>query len=275
MLLPRTAVLPVLLLGVLEAACGPTAGPALTARVSDEWHRTYELGPGGEVDISNSRGAIEVQGTDEANVVVDATRTVTGATDAMAREALPRVILKEAVGPGKVAIVTQGLSGIVVGIDVEVNYRARIPRTANVRLRTRNGAVTVTGFSGNVVVNTTNGPITATGLSGAVELRNTNGVSRVGLASFGSALVDLRATNGPISLTLPASSNATLLATATNGKIDTSGIPFEPIGEQRPRRVRGRLNAGGTPIEINTTNGSITVAAPGARPPEPGPERAR
>jgi hypothetical protein len=32
------------------------------------------------------------------------------------------------------------------------------------------------------------------------------------------------------------------------------------MGEQSRRRVRGRINGGGTPVELTTTNGSIHVA---------------
>jgi hypothetical protein len=69
--------------------------------------------------------------------------------------------------------------------------------------------------------------------------------------------------NGPVQLTLPPTANATLLATATSGRVDIAGLRFDATGEQQPRRVRRRINGGGTPIEIVTVNESIRVAAPG------------
>ena len=59
--------------------------------------------------------------------------------------------------------------------------------------------------------------------------------------------------------TLPPGANANLLASATNGRVEIEGLTMEPMGEQTPRRVRGRLGSGGTPIEITATNGNITV----------------
>jgi hypothetical protein len=45
----------------------------------------------------------------------------------------------------------------------------------------------------------------------------------------------------------------------TNGKIDGSALELEPLGEQTSRRIRGRLNAGGAPIELVATNGNILI----------------
>ena len=72
--------------------------------------------------------------------------------------------------------------------------------------------------------------------------------------------MDLRATNGSVVLKLPSDANASLEANCTNGTIDVNDFALEPFGEQTRRRVRGRLNAGGTPIEITTINGDIHVA---------------
>ena len=36
---------------------------------------------------------------------------------------------------------------------------------------------------------------------------------------------------------------------------------FEPMGEQSKRRVRGRMNGGGTPIEVATVNGRVMISS--------------
>ena len=73
-------------------------------------------------------------------------------------------------------------------------------------------------------------------------------------------MIELRTVNGELKLTLPGNANANLSASVTNGVIDTSGLALDLMGEQTRRRVRGRLNGGGTPIELATTNGPIRVA---------------
>jgi DUF4097 and DUF4098 domain-containing protein YvlB len=86
-----------------------------------------------------------------------------------------------------------------------------------------------------------------------------NGNASVELIGLGPDLVDARTTNGDVELVLPAETNANLQASVTNGRIDVQDVNFEPMGEQRQRRIRGRLNAGGTPIELVTVNGKIVV----------------
>ena len=74
----------------LGAAATASLG-GLTARASDEWTRTYPLAADGEVQITNANGSIEVEGVDGAMVDVRAERIARGATDAAARELLPRI----------------------------------------------------------------------------------------------------------------------------------------------------------------------------------------
>ena len=236
----------------------------LTGRATDEWTRSYPLPANGEVQITNTNGKVEIEGVDGVTVDVRAERVARAATEAAARELLPRISIKEDIRPDRVALETERLSGILIGVSVEVRYQVRVPKTALVRVRTTNGAITVIALSGRVVASTTNGVITGTDLRGDVEARATNGRVAIDLASLGSDLVDLRTTNGSVQLTLPDTAKATLSATCTNGAIDVSGLKLDLMGEQSRRRVRGRLNGGGTPVELTTTNGAIHVRLRGA-----------
>lgn len=245
-------------LAVLSACTGSLGG--LTARAGDEWTRTYPLAADGEVQITNGNGSIEVEGVEGAMVDVRAERIARAATDAAARELLPRINIKEDVKPNRIAIETERLTGIVIGVAFEVRYHVRVPTAALVRLRTTNGAITVAELAGRLVVTTVNGAITGRNLNGGVEARAVNGAVTVEIRSLGDELIELRTVNGELKLTLPGNARANLSANVTNGVIDTSGLTLDLMGEQTRRRVRGRLNGGGTPIELTTTNGPIRVA---------------
>jgi DUF4097 and DUF4098 domain-containing protein YvlB len=147
----------------------------------------------------------------------------------------------------------------VIGVEVAVNYRLTVPAAAEVRARSANGEVRVTDLSGRVVISSANGQVTGRNLSGGVDARSVNGNVTLDLASFGRDPVQVRAVNGSVELSLPASADANIAATYTNGKIDTGDLRIEPLGEQTRRRLLGRLNAGGPPIEINAVNGNITL----------------
>ena len=258
----RHARVAVVFASVALTACTGSLG-GLTARASDDWTRTYPLAANGEVQITNGNGSIDVEGVEgigEAMVDIRAERIARGATDAAARELLPRITIKEDIKPNRVAIETERLTGIVIGVSVEVKYHVRVPNTALVRLRTTNGEITVSAISGRLVAATTNGAIIGRNLNGGVEARAVNGSVTMDVRSLGAELIELRTVNGAVELTLPASGKANLSASVTNGVIDTSGFALDLMGEQTRRRVRGRLNGGGTSIELSTTNGPIRVA---------------
>jgi hypothetical protein len=245
---------------VATVGCRASLGE-LAARATDEWTRTYPLDPKGEVQITNTNGSIEFEGVEGSMVEVRAERVARAATDAGARELLPRIGIKEDVKPDRVSIETERLGGIMIGVSFEVQYHVRVPKWALVRGRTVNGAMAIQGIDGRVVANSVNGAITGRELAGGVEANTVNGGIEIAMRSVGEALIDLRTVNGAVRLTLPGDAKANLSASCRNGEIDVAGLTLDLMGEQSRRRVRGRMNGGGTPIELNTVNGKIEVSA--------------
>ncbi len=255
----RTSALAVLLLSVAGLAGCRLGGGELTGRGSDEWSRHYTLQDGGEFQIVGAVGTIDVQGSEASAIEVKAERIVRSSSDAVAQDAVARIRITEDVTPDKIMLRNDGLGGIVVGVDITVNFHVTVPRATRLRLRTAGGDIIVANVNGTVVASTTNGSITGTSLGGGVEARSINGGVTVDLAGVGQDPVELHATNGSIALTLPATANANVEASCTNGQIDIAEVPLQVTGEQSARKTRGRLNAGGAPIDLTTTNGNIKV----------------
>jgi hypothetical protein len=248
-------------LGVAGSACDLSFA-GLTGRATDEWTRSYQLATGGEVRIANVNGAVDVEGVDGSTVDVSAERIARATTDRGARELLSRIEIREDVRPDRVSIETGRPNGILLGASIEVRYHVRAPKSAKIDLTNTNGRITINDVTGSVVAHTTNGGIRGKALTGGVDARVTNGGVVIDLASVSNARVSLRSTNGGVSLTLPSAAKADLSASCTNGAIRISGLTLE-MSEQSRRRVEGRLNGGGTPIELHTTNGGVRVSARG------------
>jgi hypothetical protein len=248
------------LLSLALAACNASVG-SLTGRATDEWTRSYPLEASGEMQITNTNGRIEIEGVDGSMVEVRAERIARATTDALARELLPRIEISERATPTLVQIETKRLSGIIIGASVEVRYHVRVPKTALVRARTANGMMAAESLRGRLVANTVNGSISGRELSGGVEARAVNGPVEIEMGAVGEDPIDLRTTNGTIQLKLPQNAKVNLSASCVNGVIDMSALTLDLMGEQSRRRVRGRMNGGGTPIELNTVNGKIVVSA--------------
>jgi DUF4097 and DUF4098 domain-containing protein YvlB len=81
------------------------------------------------------------------------------------------------------------------------------------------------------------------------------------MASVGGGKIALRTTNGGLTLTLPETAKADISASCTNGGISAGSLEKLEITESSRRRLEGRLNGGGTPIELRTTNGGIRLRA--------------
>ena len=245
-------------LGLLLAGCDLSLGH-LTARATDEWSRSYPLEAGGEIRIVNTNGKIEIEGVDGSTVEVRAERIARGATDAAARELLPRIVIKEDIKPDRVSLETERMSGIMIGAAFEVRYHVRAPKSAVVNITNTNGQVALAALNGKVKAQTTNGGVNGRNLTGGVDARSTNGGVTIDMASIGPDSISLRTTNGGVTLTLPDGAKANLTASCTNGGINVSALDNLEISEQSRRRLEGRLNGGGTAIEVRTTNGGIRV----------------
>src|SRR4051812_19624122 len=96
----------VLSVAILVTGCDMSIGH-LTGRATDEWTRRYPLSPGGEIRVVNTNGRIEVEPGEGAEVEVRAERIARAATDAGARELLPRITIKEDIAPDRISIQTE------------------------------------------------------------------------------------------------------------------------------------------------------------------------
>lgn len=255
----RAPIAVVFALAALAAgACDMSLGH-LTGRAIDEWTRSYPLAAGGEVRIGNTNGRIEVEAADGSTVEVRAERIARAATDAGARELLPRIVIREDVKPDRVSIETERMNGIMLGASFEVRYHVRAPRKAVIDVVNTNGSVLVSGLAGRVAAQTTNGSVTTRNLTGAVDAKTTNGSVNVDLASVGSEKIRLRTTNGSVTINVPDNAKGDVVATWTNGGIRVADSVKIDVSERGRRRFEGRLNGGGAPIELHTTNGGIRI----------------
>ncbi len=232
-----------------------------------EWRKTYELSPGGRVEISNVNGRIDVEPSAGNTVEVVAQKVAKGHTPAGAKEALERIEIREEVSSSSVQKESVSIStklprggGWFDMGGAQVKYSVRVPAGAEVKFTTVNGGVNVTGLSGRVTAETTNGGVVGRDISGTIDASTTNGGVDVELARLGEGGAKLECTNGGIRLRLPADAKASISASVTNGGIDTSGLSIETTQSSR-RRLEGRLNGGGAPIHIEGTNGGIRIGA--------------
>ncbi len=130
----RVVRLGALLVGLAAAGCHASVGE-LAGSASDEWVRSYELAPEGEIAVTSTNGTIELEGYDGRTVEVRAQRTVKAVSDDAARDLVSRVGIEEEVSPERVAIRTEGITGLLVGVSYQVTYHVKAPQSVVARLR--------------------------------------------------------------------------------------------------------------------------------------------
>lgn len=224
-----------------------------------EWKKTYELQPGGTVDVHNVNGAIEVEASTSGKVEVSAVKSARGGSVEDARRALERVEIVDESSPGSVRIQTRHQrTHSWFSSSPQVKYVVRVPNGTRMTFETVNGGVELRAVSGEITAETTNGGITGREVGGTLHASTTNGGVDVDLVQVSEGGARLECTNGGIRLRLPADARATISASVTNGGIDAGGLPLETTESTR-RRLEARMNGGGAPIRIEGVNGGVRI----------------
>lgn len=259
----RVAVLTLPVMFVASAGCDIAMADHKEKETS-EWRKTYELQPGGRVEIGNVNGKIEVVAGEGNTVEIVAMKISHGVSREVAKEALSRIEITEDVTAAAVRIETKmqrSTGGLFGGGGLQVDYTVRVPMTAEIKASTVNGGVEITGLGGKINAETTNGGIKVRDVTGSVDASTTNGGVDVDLAKLSDSGVKLECTNGGIKLRLPSDSKASISARITNGGIETNGLTLDPASAQSKRRLDARLNGGGARIDIEGTNGGIRISS--------------
>jgi hypothetical protein len=229
----------------------------------DTWERTYTVAPGGRVEILNVNGQIRAEAATDGVVRITAERSARAGSDDSARELLQKIEMREEVGPERVRIQTIAPRGSLWGgAGHKVSYVVRVPAGVHVDLRTVNGGVRLDSVGGEVRAASTNGGVQGrvAGIS-LLDARTTNGGVEVEVTGpvARDGRVSLTSTNGGVRLAVPEGTQADVTARCTNGRVSVADLPLTVEGEQTRRRLSGRINGGGARIDLQTTNGGVSI----------------
>jgi hypothetical protein len=240
---------------------------ALGARASDhrgafteEFHQTYTLAPDGRVELDNINGPVHISAWDQNVVKVDALKS----SDS-----------KERLGDARIEVdsTNEHLSIRTKYKDHDntftwgshnnppsVEYTLTVPRTARLdEIKLINGALDITGVTGEVRASCINGKLEAHNLSGRAELSTINGHLDARFDQLTGSSVELKSVNGSVELTIPSDSKAEIEASTVSGGIENDfGLHVNHhrfVGHD----LRGELGSGGPHIRLEDVNGRIQI----------------
>ncbi len=135
-----------------------------------------------------------------------------------------------------------------------------------------NGSVKALTIHGAASVRTSFGSVSLAGIEGAVDVDDSNGSLEVsGVPAKNSAgacnAITLRTSFSPIRLYLPDGAAYNVAAHTSFGKV-TSDLPITATGDLSGDSINGTINGGGCQLQLNNSNGGITISHGAAAPHE-------
>jgi hypothetical protein len=279
-----------LVVGVQFLAALSIAVPAAAQRFAFE--RTYDVSAAPVVDVSTTRGKINIRVGEPGRIVVSGAATVrlgligpSNAVDLARKVAAnppieqngDRLRLRSPGGPDEnramtvnyemrvppdTRVVAVSDSGAIDVRDLAGHVEVRTQSSAislmslaSADVQTGSGAVRLDGASGAIRISTSSSGITAHGLRGG--LRTTTESGRTILSGIPSEQWEVSAGSGSIEVDFQPPIKATLYATAGSGSVYT---PERLVtGSIERQRVEGAIGGGGPVVRLYSRSGSIRV----------------
>ncbi len=250
--------------------------------------KTFDISPDGKVVVDNVNGSVKVESWNNSQVMLEVTKTVKADDQEDAQQRFDRVKIEIDNQKDYLEIHTrypgdEGWDGFWNWLfhgwsqNADVNYTLKVPASIHLEAGSTNGNVEVHSVAGGVKAYSTNGNVEVDSASGGVEASSTNGrldlndvagnvdgsTTNGGVnatISNGQNLqkVSLTTTNGSIKVYCTGDLNADVSAHTTNGSVHTD-FPVTIKGDFDHKSFEGKINKGGAPIHLNTTNGSIEI----------------
>jgi DUF4097 and DUF4098 domain-containing protein YvlB len=136
--------------------------------------------------------------------------------------------------------------------------------SGKLHIKSSDGHVNITNSTGAIEARTSDGSLTVDGVFNALTLHTSDGHLDVSLRE-GSKLSEassIQASDGPVTVKLPQDFAADLDIHTSDGHVDCS-LPMTMDHYQSKggdgHNLHGRLNGGGAPLTIHTTDGSVKI----------------
>ncbi len=228
--------------------------------LTEEFHQTYALTRDGRVELENINGDVHISTWDQNQVKVDAIKY------ADSKDRLEEAKIEIDAQNDALSIRTkyphhdQSWNWGSHNNPATVEYTLTVPRTARLdEIKLINGALDVTGVSGEVRASCINGRLEAKNLAGEARLSTVNGHLEARFDQLSGRAVELNSVNGSVDMTIPSDSNAEVEANTVSGRIDNDfGLHVNHhniVGHD----LRGELGSGGTRIRLQNVNGKVEI----------------
>ena len=248
---------------------------ALTAAAAaaQDFQKTYQLGPDGQVSIRNVSGNVIVTGYDGGQITVNAIREgrdrdlvqvedLSSANRIELRARYPKncncdaSIRFEAQVPRSIRYQFEELSSASGNIEVS-------DVTGDVRINTASGDVMVKDVTGRVDASTASGEMRVRGIAGTISARSASGDVDVEVSRLeGDQRMEFSSASGDVNVRLPGHLDAEVELSSATGEVKTN-FPLSVESERYGpgQRARGRLGNGSRRLQISSASGNVSLTS--------------
>jgi hypothetical protein len=238
-------------LGVAFAFVCLVAGSAS----AQDFQKTYELGAGGRVQISNISGDIVVTGYDGSAILVTATK------EGRDRD---RVEVEDLSSGNRVQVRVR-YPDRCNNCDASVSFQVKVPRTQNYDfdgINSVSGSIEINGLSGRLKAASVSGEVKIKDVSGTVNASSVSGEVNVEITKLsGDDDMKFSSVSGSVDVRIPSYLDATVNMSTLSGELKTD-FPLEVKKREKyspGTSATGRLGDGSRRLHLSSVSGSVSL----------------
>lgn len=217
--------------------------------VSEEIRRSFQLAPGASVSIESISGPVDIEKANGNTAEVYIVRSAQTQRDLDCYR----------------TIVEQTSGGLSISNEQECrNVRARqrvkvsLPTSVNLRIDSVSGDVHIAAIDGSARLNSISGGLWMEQAGGDININSISGSVHLNVVRLNPRGLRLNSISGKIALRLADSINADVRVESISGNF-SSEIPGVTINKIGDSDYRAQVGSGGTPINISSVSGSVTL----------------
>ena len=217
--------------------------------VSEEIRRSFELTPGALVSIESISGPVDVEKSNGNTAEVYVVRSAQ-----TQRELDCYRTIVEQTGGGLSIRNEQQCRNVRARQRVKVS----LPTNVNLRIESVSGDVHIAAIDGSARLNSISGGVWMEQAGGDININSISGSVNLNVVRLNTRGLRLNSISGRIMLRLADSINADVRVESISGNFSSEipGVTIDKVGDSDFRAQVGR---GGTPINISSVSGSVTL----------------
>ena len=228
---------------------------AASSAAAQDFQKTYELGAGGRVQISNISGDIVVTGYEGSAILVTATK------EGRDRD---RVEVEDLSSGNRVQVKVR-YPERCNNCEASVNFQVKVPRTMTYDfdgINSVSGSIEISGISGRLKAASVSGEVKIKDVSGTVNASSVSGEVNVEITKLaGDDDMKFSSVSGAVDVRIPANLDATVNMSTLSGDLKTD-FPLEVKKRERDSpgmSASGRLGDGSRRLHLSSVSGSVSL----------------